>query len=174
MEFGRSLLLCVVGVYLIGCASGPLLRKRAHSTDPVMAELVQNPLPAEDSEELLNEIGKNWVYGPGLGCTAINIGTAIVFPPYAAYVLTNTVLTVSGYEPMYVSSLLPDEDREEFNQVHEEVCSVPGRVNAAVSGEEYRTRQDGAAIVKSVYTKALDGRKVPTKGQIGPPKPEFR
>lgn len=62
----------------------------------------------------------------------------VVFPPYIAYLLGNAGLALAGYEPLYVTNLLPNTPRGYVLTVYDGVTSVPGRFNAAVAGEEYK------------------------------------
>lgn len=120
---------------LSGCG---LMVKKPSDQTPVITRIKPEALNKEERDELLREVGGNYVYGQGLGKTMLNVGSVVLFPPYAAYLLGNTVLEYSGYEPMEISSALPDTGRESWKQMYETVTSAPGRVVAAVAGEEYR------------------------------------
>ncbi len=91
----------------------------------------------EDAEDQLSKFGHHWFYGPGLGQTMANVGTVIVFPPWAIYLLGNAGLAVAGYEPVSLTSLLPDGPRRYVDGAYGGVVSVPGRITAAVAGERY-------------------------------------
>jgi hypothetical protein len=90
---------------------------------------------------VLGEVGSNFAYGPGLGDTAVSIGTAVIFPPYIIYLLGNTALSLSGYEPVTVSSMLPKEEGRAWSNGYDTLVSGPGRMVAAVAGHEYRSRE---------------------------------
>jgi hypothetical protein len=78
-----------------------------------------------------------------LGDAAVNLGAVIVFPPYLIYLIGNTALSLSGYEPVTVSSLLPEEEGKAWSNGYDRVVSGPGRVVAATAGREYRSREVG-------------------------------
>lgn len=67
----------------------------------------------------------------------LNIGTVVVFPPYALYLLGNAGVAFAGYEPLYVTDALPEPARKEVLGFYNGVTGVPGRVNALVAGEPY-------------------------------------
>lgn len=132
---------------LSGCS---LLKEK--EPDPAL-DFMKRPLTPEENQELTSEVGSNWLYGQGFGETAVAVGGIVLFPPYALYVLGNGALSLSGYEPLYVTNLLPEKPREEYNNVYSGVTSGPGRLSAAIAGEEYRTTD----VVRERYKKILDG-----------------
>ena len=93
----------------------------------------------EQSREVLSEAGRNWLYGNGVGQAAVTAGTIAAFPPYAVYVVGNSILSLSGYEELRITDALPESGRREWDEVYDGVTSGPGRFAAAVSGEEFRT-----------------------------------
>jgi hypothetical protein len=137
-------------------ACGVIKKKPASSTDGLVFQ--SKDIPPEKANEILNEVGGNFAYGPGLGDAAVNIGTVVVFPPYAAYLIGNAVLSLSGYEPVTVSSLLPEKDGEQWSDTYDTVVSVPGRFVAAMAGHEYRTREVGDERMRTVLS---SGNKMP-------------
>lgn len=103
--------------------------------------LSAKPLSPEESEELLGEVGKNFVYGEGVGCSMLSIGTIALFPPYAALLLGNAALSLNGYEELWPSDLLPEQDRAEWKSAYSGLCSVPGRISADLAGEDFRSEE---------------------------------
>ncbi len=101
----------------------------------------------------LDELKKNWVYGHGIGETALNIGTAVVFPPYALLLVGNAGLVLSGHEPLRLSEALPGGLREGWRGVYDGVTSVPGRVSAGINDEEFRDREVVAASLANIRTR---------------------
>lgn len=91
----------------------------------------------QDSTALLKEFGHHWLYGNGIGQTMANVGTVVVFPPYALYLLGNAGLVLAGYDPLYVTSALPDGARDVTLSVYNGITSVPGHVAATVAGEDF-------------------------------------
>ncbi len=112
--------------------------------------LVGQEIPPEQAKQVLNEVGGNFAYGPGLGDTAVSVGTVVVFPPYAIYLLGNAVLSLSGYEPVTVASLLPDNQGKSWSSTYDTIVSGPGRMVAAMTGHEYRSREVGEQRLKRV------------------------
>jgi hypothetical protein len=122
---------------LTGC--GVIKKKPAESTDEF--SVVGKPMPPEKAKAVLNEVGGNFAYGPGLGSAAVNIGTAVVFPPYIIYLVGNTALSLTGYEPVTISSVLPEDEGKAWSDGYDYVVSGPGKMVAAVAGHEYRSRE---------------------------------
>ncbi len=104
--------------------------------------LLTTPLTPEESQEVLSQVGDSWLYGQGFGTMILTIGTSIFFPPYALYVAGNAALSLSGYEPFEVTRALPEEAKVGWDLAYTELTSVPGRVTAAVSGNEFITREE--------------------------------
>jgi hypothetical protein len=114
----RSILFC----FLVGCS--PLLKEKETPPDNAVAE-----------------VGEGIIYGQGLGETIINGGTVFLFPPYALLLVGNLALSLSGYEPVTVSRMLPESLGNAWSEAYDGVASGPGRAVAAVAGEEFRTRE---------------------------------
>jgi hypothetical protein len=146
----RGFALLVVLAALPGCG---VLKPKQQEQLPSVEELTAKPLPPEEAKGLLKDLGKNWFYGQGLGETALTVGTIVVFPPYAIYVLGNGALSMSGYEPLHVTDALPDEEKRQWNQIYDGVTQTPGRVSAAVAGEEYRTPEEAKARIDKYLEK---------------------
>ena len=91
----------------------------------------------EEVQGALNAAGKRWLYGPGFGRSASNIGSVVMFPPYAIYLLGNAGLSLAGFEQLYISNLLPQSPRKHVLDFYDGITSVPGRVSALVAGKEY-------------------------------------
>ena len=134
-----SLLLCVMASLVSGC--GVIKEKPQSQVDEISA--VGKPMSPEQAKAVLGEVGSNFAYGPGIGDAAVNLGAVIVFPPYILYLLGNTALSLSGYEPVTVSSLLPQEEGKAWSNGYDTVVSGPGRFVAAAAGREYRSREVG-------------------------------
>lgn len=168
------ILLLNSNILLLGCTFEPLKpvehsydheseSKKPYAEDekvPLEAKLMKSslkePLSPEDTNELLNEVGSNWLYGQGMGETAATIGTIVVFPPYALWVLGNAALQLSGEEPVEVSKMLPEESGKIWKNTYDEIVSVPGRTTAAVVGEEYRTQEVARNRIEAVLDKNTD------------------
>jgi hypothetical protein len=110
-------------------------------------------LEPEQAKEVLQELGSNFAYGPGLGDAAVNLGAVVLFPPFGLYLVGNAVLSLSGYEPITVASLLPAEDGAAWSQTYDEAVSGPGRVVAALSGREYRSREVGTQRMQDLVNR---------------------
>jgi hypothetical protein len=117
-------------------------KNRAMIQSPNIMDLATGNAEPPDPNEmklLLKQETKRWFYGRGLGRTAANIGTIVFFPPYAIYLLGNAGMELAGYDPLYITNILPQEPREVVNSIYDDVTSVPGRVNAAIAGYEFDT-----------------------------------
>jgi hypothetical protein len=134
---------------LVGC--GVVKEKPKSEVDELSA--VSKPMSSEQAKEVLGEVGSNFAYGPGLGDAAVNLGAVIVFPPYILYLLGNTALSLSGYEPVTVSSLLPEEQGKAWSNGYDTVVSGPGRVVAAAAEREYRSQEVGNERLRVVLAK---------------------
>lgn len=103
----------------------------------------QKELPEKKSNtqnQKLEEFSSAWLYGHGMGRTMLNVGTVIVFPPYALYLLGNAGLQLAGYEELRLSALLPEPAEELFSGAYNGVTSVPGRISAEIAGREFDDR----------------------------------
>lgn len=87
--------------------------------------------------EVVQDKAEKWFFGPGLGRAMTNVGTSILFPPYAFYLLGNATLSLTGLQPLYMTDLLPDKPREGVLEVYDAFTSVPGRLTSAAAGREY-------------------------------------
>ena len=146
--------------FTLGC-SGCAVSKKAEKK-PALAEIVENPIPPEKAEGLLGEVGENWLYGVGLGDTAITVGTICAFPPYALWVVGNAALSVSGYEPLRFSDALPEKERDTWKEAYASVASGPGRLSAAIAGREFRSE----GVAKDRLEKYLKEPAVESSGGV--------
>ena len=126
---------------------------RASLESKLLKQSISEPLTPENTNQLLNEVGSNWLYGQGMGETAATVGTIVIFPPYALWVIGNAALQLSGEEPIEVSKMLPEESGKVWRTTYDEITSVPGRTTAAVSGEEYRTQEVARDHIEAVLDK---------------------
>lgn len=140
-EFFLTICGLCVSIVLIGCSAsgGPQLKRDDSQVD--IAAIAAKPLPPEKAEQMLGEIGENWLYGEGIGETAITVGTCVVFPPYILWVVGNGVLSLSGYQPLQFSDALPQAQGEAWREAYQTVASGPGRLAAAIAGKEYRSQE---------------------------------
>lgn len=130
---------CVMVSLVSAC--GVIKGKPKSQVDEISA--VGKPMSSEQAKAVLGEVGSNFAYGPGIGDATVNLGAVIVFPPYILYLLGNTALSLTGYEPVTVSSLLPEEEGKSWSNGYDTVVSGPGRLVAAAAGREYRSREVG-------------------------------
>ena len=147
---GVVLVFCVA--FAAGC--GVLKEQDPASEDQELArialEAAKHPLPPEKTKQVLSETGQNWLYGQGLGETALNVGAIVVFPPYALFLAGNAVVSLSGYEPVRFSDALPGEGKKEWTDMYNGVAAGPGRLAAAVAGEEFRTPEEARVRLKKI------------------------
>jgi hypothetical protein len=90
----------------------------------------------------MSELGENWFYGHGFGETLVAVGLIAAFPPYAIYAVGNAALEFSGYDPLYVTNLLPAKERYVWRDSFDTFVSGPGRLAASANGEAFRDRRD--------------------------------
>ena len=148
-------LCCALFIVVVGCAplkqdppkaDSPSIaaRKDFISSPPSVRELtasIEGKSP-EALQDDLSTYGENWLYGQGFGNTLLNLGTVVIFPPYALYLVGNAGLALAGFEPIYVTDALPDTPREEILSVYGHLASIPGAVAAKIAGREEATLQD--------------------------------
>lgn len=137
----RIVLGACLGSSLIACG---VLKEKQKSEIPYQ-EIARQKLTPEQSKVLLGEIGNSWLYGDGIGKATATIGSIALFPPYALWVLANSVISLSGYEELSLLEVLPKEEKQEARALYSSVVSSPGRVAAALAGKEYRSK----AVIKA-------------------------
>jgi hypothetical protein len=108
----------------------------------------KNAEAGRSSGDELSQFGRQWFYGPGFGRTLANVGTVVLFPPYALYLLGNAGLALAGYQQLYLTSALPNPARRYVLDVYDGVTSVPGRITSTVAGEEFQTQSPPALPAK--------------------------
>lgn len=86
-----------------------------------------------EAKRVLNEAGKDVVYGDTLG----EIGASILFLPYGVYKLGQAAAGAAGYK-LDATGALPKEDQQTAKKVGKAIISAPGRAVAAAAGEPYR------------------------------------
>jgi hypothetical protein len=129
----------VVSVLLVSILGCGIIKKKPEDQPDEFAA-VGKEMTDEQAKAVLGEVGSNFAYGPGLGDTAVNVGAVVLFPPYIIYILGNTALSLTGYEPVTVSSMLPEEQGRAWSDGYDTLVSGPGRMVAAMAGREYRSR----------------------------------
>ena len=130
-----------LGAVLIFAALGGCSTFSKEPTPSVYQQIDTAALSPEENQELLGEVARSWFYGQGLGSTTLQVGTAVAFPPYALVLIGNTALSLSGYQQVGVSEILPEEGASAWSEFYDAITSVPGRITAALSGEEYRSTE---------------------------------
>jgi hypothetical protein len=153
-------MVAMVTSFASGCG---VIKEKQPDSEASGLDLVGKPIPPDKAKQVLSEAGGNFAYGPGLGDAAVTVGTVVVFPPYALYLLGNAVLSLSGYEPVTVSSMLPDEQGKAWSSTYDSLVSGPGKVVAAMSGHEYRSREVGDAKMKAVLSSIEAGNREDTQ-----------
>jgi len=139
-------------VMVLALPACSVLEKEEDPQMKLASQSIQKPLPPEKTKELLEKVGGNFVYGQGLGETALTVGTIFAFPPYAIYVLGNGALSVAGYKPLHITNALPDDARDGWNNVYDSITGAPGHLSAAVAGKEYRQKE----VIEEDYRKFME------------------
>jgi hypothetical protein len=119
--------------------------------DPTL-DFLQRPLTLEESNKLTDEVGGNFLYGQGFGEALVNIGGIVIWPPYAIYVLGNSAISLSGYNRLHVTNLLPEPIKDSYNTGYDFITSGPGRLAASIGEQEYRNQD----VIKKRYRKILE------------------
>lgn len=161
---GASLKGTLLLALLLSTACGVIKEKPPAKVDEM--DLVGKEIPPEQAQEILGEVGDSFVYGPSLGETMTNVGVAIIFPPYALYLVGNAILSLSGYEPVTVSSLLPEEEGKKWGDTVDTVMSGPGRMVAAMAGREARSREVTEEKMRQILAKLPDEKVVASEKVI--------
>jgi hypothetical protein len=131
----------VLALLVAACAGCSLLKKKQEPELLGFSAARSSPLTAEETKEVASQVGGNWLYGQGMGEAAVNVGAIVMFPPYAAVVAGNAALSLSGYEPIGVSTALSEEEGNAWSDAFDLITSGPGRLAAALAGKEYRTKE---------------------------------
>lgn len=119
---------CFMMVLFLSACSIETRLAGSNPTDHVH-RLVKDPLTPDETGDFLSTAAGNWVYGQGLGDTAVKVGTSIIFPPFLVAWIGSAAVEMAGYEI---------KTPESFNRVYEGVTSIPGHVTAKVAGKEFR------------------------------------
>lgn len=116
--------------------------KQSNEPAALLGKMLKEPRTTspEEINQQLDEYTDRWLYGGGMGRTLLNVGTVVFFPPYAIYLLGNAGLAVAGYEPLYITSAIPEGPRKYVLGAYDGLTSVPGRVSASISGREFIER----------------------------------
>lgn len=105
------------------------------------AQKKQQEVTPEQAKQQLNDLGQDFLYGPGLGKTALAVGSTVIFPPFGIYMLANGLLELGDYQTYYLTDALPKPYKDTWNETYENVASAPGRVAASIASKEYRTEE---------------------------------
>ena len=141
---------------ILGCG---IIREKEQPDLLTPTAIGANPLSPDQAQELLGEVGDNWLYGQGIGDTAVNLGAVVAFPPYALMLIGNAALSVSGYEPLALSDTLPEQPRAMWRQTYDQVTSVPGRAAASAAGTEFRTPEVAEKRLERYLKPQTDSRR---------------
>lgn len=105
---------------------------------PPSIKEISKAVKNDTANDQLKGVGEWWLFGPGLGHSILNIGTAVLFPPYALYLLGNAGLALAGEEPIRIVNILPEGGpREAVNNTLDGICSVPGRITSGIAQRPY-------------------------------------
>jgi hypothetical protein len=103
----------------------------------LLTKIEQNPLEQHEAEELNGRVIDSFVYGEGLGDSAVKVGAAVAFPPFIFVLLGNAALTASGYEPIGISTVLPEDASKQWQAMYSGVVSVPGKITATAANRDF-------------------------------------
>jgi len=138
----RHLIILISLGIIIGCSpKRGSLSHYSFDNPPSIPDLATGktkPPTADELQEGLSEFGHRWFFGPGFGRTAVNVGTAVVFPPYALYLVGQAVTRMAGYEPYTISDAIPEPLHSPSMVVYEGVTDAPGLLNSFLFGEQFQ------------------------------------
>jgi len=162
---GGRVLVFFAAFFLASCA---LAKKE--ETGPPLGTIIEHPLSPEETNALLKEVGENWLYGEGVGDTALTAGTVALFPPYAFWVVSNALLALSGYETVNFAEFLPENKAQSWRETYASIASGPGRFAAALAGKEYRSPEIAKARLEKylarVRAKSKEQNQAPAREQV--------
>lgn len=104
---------------------------------PPSIKEVTDAVKNNTANEKMEAMGDWWFFGPGIGHTILNLGSVVVFPPYALYLLGNATLALTGNEPVRIIDIFPSGPKEVVNEAIDGVCSVPGRMTSLIASRPY-------------------------------------
>ena len=135
----------------IGLCSSGCLKKQEHP-NPAYSFAFDKPLTPEQSGAVLDETGKNLLYGEAFGETLLNVGGIVLFPPFGLFVLTNAGLSLAGYETMKVADALPEPLATHWAEGFTAISSVPGESAAYLAGENFRDAAKARMSIDKILT----------------------
>ncbi len=98
----------------------------------------ENPPTPEEYKAEMSRLTKGWFFGHGVGTAIFNIGTAVSFPPYGVYLLSNAGLEASGFGAVYPTDLMPRTPAKYLKKGFRGLVSIPGRLNALIFRKRFR------------------------------------
>lgn len=135
------LILLFLAIFCLSLTSCSYLLKPKNSKVKISeVKLALSKATEKDYEEIVSVASDSLFYGEGLGEAAINVGATVAFPPYAIYLLGNTVLDLAGYEKVGVSTFLSNESKQKWKKAYSGVVGIPGSITAVVSSKEFVDR----------------------------------
>lgn len=129
------LLICLFYIAIFNTSCSVLKKKEGPS--PFEQHITAEPQTVEQAKETLSKAKDQFFFGKGMGNVALNVGGIVAFPPYGIYVLGNSILSLSGYENLYITDLLPEESRLAWNDGYDYIVSAPGKMNARLQEREF-------------------------------------
>ena len=128
----------------------------ASGSDDVLVQklkrISEQPLSGEETAEVMKEVTGNFLLGPGLGETAIDIAGIAAFPPYAIALLGNSLLSLAGYEQISIKKVMDNETREGYGETADVIYSAPAKLLSFITGNDYRDRGE----IKKRWVEVVD------------------
>lgn len=125
-------------IFCLFCCSATKETKYNPTTNELsVSQLAEVIKDQEKNQEKLDQYLNHWFYGHGLGQSMTNIGTVVLFPPYALYLLGNAGIVLAGYQPLYLSSALPEKSKEIVLTPYNSITSLPGRITSTLAGKDF-------------------------------------
>lgn len=136
---GITAWLCLASV--AGCAFTDPAEREIPANQQLARMSIEGKLSPQQSREVLDTVHETSVYGSTIGEVTLKIAGSILFPPYGIYLLSRSVGKVAGADVPEATAVLPADEKRTWDAWYDDIASGPGRLAAAIAGQEYRTKE---------------------------------
>lgn len=146
-------LVILLTIFLFFTSCSYLLKPKTSKVKLSDVKLALSKATEKDYEEIVDTASNSWFYGEGLGEAAVNVGTTVAFPPYAIYLLGNTVLDLAGYEKIGVSTFLSNDSKQKWRKAYSGVVGIPGSLTAVASSKQFVDSEEAEEKIVKIINK---------------------